>query len=446
MADNAGPEGEAAARLDRLIEAERQARSRITALAVTAALFCIAPVVVIVTGWPDALYYMALLGVFCASVWLQHRAVRSFGGASWHAYAFAAFNFALMTFTLIVPNPFAALQVPPAVALRFGNFVYFFILLGALAFSFSPALVLWGGFCAALFWNLGRLWVASQPGVEIYREGVATTQAELDAGIAEMLRPDRIDPGVWIHETAVILVVAAMLAQVVAGSRRLIRRQAMLERRGANLARYLPAQMAETMAEADLPFGADRSATAAVLFTDIVAFTRWAERRDPAQVVRLLREVHALTAEEVFRAQGVLDKFIGDGAMATFGAAAPVPPAEAARRALACAEAILARVRELNARRAAQGEDPVRLSLGLHLGEVVVGDVGAAGRMELASVGDAVNLASRLEALTRDLGCAAAASGEIMAAAGAPPPGWRFAGSHPLPGREAPAQVWTRDL
>ncbi|MGM0585216.1 MAG: adenylate/guanylate cyclase domain-containing protein, partial [Pseudomonadota bacterium] len=250
---------------------------------------------------------------------------------------------------------------------------------------------------------------------------------------------------------AVFLVVAGMLAQVVRGSRSLVARQARLERRGANLERYLPREMAERMAETDEPFLADREVTAAVMFTDVVGFTGWAEGRDPEEVVAMLREVHGLVAEEVFRARGVLDKFIGDGAMATFGVAlhdgedGPPKPVVLARRALDCAAAILARMSEWNRARVARGEDPVRLSVGVHLGEVVVGDVGSPGRMELAAVGDTVNVAARLEALSRPLRCAAVASAEIIAAAGYPESGWRFRGVQTLPGRRGAETVWTLD-
>ena len=184
----------------------------------------------------------------------------------------------------------------------------------------------------------------------------------------------------------------------------------------------------------------------------MVGFTGWAEGRDPAEVAGLLREVHGAVADQVFRAGGVLDKFIGDGAMASFGLAPQDPaapdPADLAARALGCAEAILSAVEGLNRRRAAAGQDPVRLSVGLHLGPVVVGDVGAEGRMELATVGDAVNVASRIEALTRVLGCAACASGAVIEAlpGDAPPPGWRFAGAHILPGRREAMPIWARSL
>ncbi|SFH91625.1 adenylate/guanylate cyclase domain-containing protein [Albimonas pacifica] len=440
-------------RIDRIMAQEAAARSLITARVVTLALAALAPLVLLVAGWPDALYHLAMMPLFAGSVWLQALAGRRWGPATWPHYAVIAFNYALLSFTLYVPNPFSEPPLPAAAMLHFGNAGYYFVMLAALAFSFSPGLVMWGGVCAALFSSLARVWMLAQPGVSLSSigggEGAALPRKDFEAALEDSLSVFHVDPGVWIQEVVVFLVVAAMLAQAVRLSRRTARRQAAMERRGANLARYLPAALAERMAEADAPFGGDRRAVAAILFTDVVGFTGWAEDRDPAAVAGLLREVHGLVAEQVFRAGGVLDKFIGDGTMASFGLAPQDPaepdPADLAARALRCAEAILAAVAALNARRAAAGRDPVRLSLGLHLGPVVVGDVGAEGRMELATVGDAVNVASRMEALTRALGCAACASGAVIdALPGDPPEGWRFAGDHALPGRRGAEPVWTR--
>ena len=447
--------GESAeARIDRIMAQESAARARITARVVSVALVVLAPLVLLVAGWPDGLYHLALMPLFAGSVWMQAWAGRRWGLSTWRHYAIIAFNYALLTFTLYVPNPFSAVPLPPAAMLHFGNSGYYFVMLAALAFSFSPGLVLWGGVCAAAFSSLARLWMLAQPGVSLSpTEGgdhPPPLRKDFEAALEDSLSIFHVDPGVWIQEVVVFLVVAGMLAQAVRLSRRTARRQAALERRGANLARYLPAALAERMAEADAPFGGDRRAVAAILFTDVVGFTGWAEGRDPAEVAGLLRQVHGAVAEEVFRAGGVLDKFIGDGAMASFGLAPQDPaepdPAELSARALRCAEAILAAVAALNARRAAAGQDPVRLSLGLHIGPVVVGDVGSEGRMELATVGDAVNVASRMEALTRSLDCAACASGAVVDAlpGEGPPPGWRFAGAHALPGRRGAEPVWTR--
>lgn len=452
-ADEAAAEARAEARLSRALEQAALERGRPTAIAVSVGLALIAPVVALVTGFPDAVYYWGLIALFGVSVWAEHLlAARGLAGW-WHAYAFAAFNFGLMTFTLVYPNPFSDFAAHPMAApvmLRFGNFVYFFVLLAALAFSFSPRLVLWGGVCGAAWWSLGRLWVISRPGVVFAGEPIGQGEGGIDAAMRRMMAPEVVDPGVWVQEVAAFLITAGLLAAVVRGSRRLVIRQAALERRGANLARYVPATVAERMAEADEPFLEDRAPPAAVLFTDVVGFTGWAETHAPEEVMELLRGVHALVGEEVFRAGGVLDKFIGDGAMATFGVApgqaeAPLAPEAAARRALDCAGAILERAAAFNAARAAAGRDPVRVSVGVHYGPVLVGDVGGAGRMELSVVGDVVNVASRLEALTRSLGAGAAASEEAMRAAGGAPPGWRDRGRRVLPGRHGSVGVWTRD-
>ncbi|MDF2233487.1 adenylate/guanylate cyclase domain-containing protein [Albimonas sp. CAU 1670] len=443
--------GTAETRIDRIMAQEAAARAFVTARVVTVALVVLAPLVLLVAGWPEGLYHISLMPLFAGSVWSQAYAARRWGPASWRNGAIVAFNFALMAFTLYFPNPFNDPPLPASAMLHFGNTGYFFVMLAALAFSFSPGLVLWGGVCATLFSALARLWMLSQPGVSLAGTGVGAEpvdQAAYVAALEESLSVFHIDPGVWIQEAVVFMVVSGMLAQAARLSRRTARRGAALERRGANLARYLPAQMAERMAEADAPFGSDRRAVAAILFTDVVGFTGWAEDRDPAEVAGLLREVHGVVAQEVFRARGVLDKFIGDGAMASFGLAPHDPdradPAELAARALGCAEAILAGIAALNARRGAAGLDPVRLSIGVHLGPVVVGDVGAEGRMELATVGDAVNVASRMEALTRPLGCAACASGAVIDALGAPPAGWTYAGERALPGRRGAEPTWTR--
>lgn len=113
---------------------------------------------------------------------------------------------------------------------------------------------------------------------------------------------------------------------------------------------------------------------------------------------------------------------------------------EAAVRAVECARGILAAAAERNRR----GGEPARISVGLHFGPVVVGDVGSARRMELAVIGDAVNVAARLETMTRELGVGAAVSDQAVAAAGRPA-GLRLIGPRPIQGREKPVTVWAID-
>ena len=133
----------------------------------------------------------------------------------------------------------------------------------------------------------------------------------------------------------------------------------------------------------------------AVLFVDIVGFTRFASERDPQAVIEILRGFHSRMEAEVFRHGGTLDKYLGDGLMATFGT--PFPSDQDAINALRCARAMIDSLARWNAERRAAGEPEIAGSFGLHYGPVVLGDIGA-NRLEFAVIGNTVNVASRLMA------------------------------------------------
>ena len=116
-------------------------------------------------------------------------------------------------------------------------------------------------------------------------------------------------------------------------------------------------------------------------------------------MISLLRDFHAALEEAVFAHGGTLDKYMGDGLMASFGTPTP-SPADAAN-AIAAAFAMQEGVALLNEEPGRKGLEPIRLSVGVHFGPVILGDMGNARRMEFATLGDTVNVASRLEAATR---------------------------------------------
>jgi len=149
----------------------------------------------------------------------------------------------------------------------------------------------------------------------------------------------------------------------------------------------------------------------AVMFVDIRGFTAAARSRSPQEVVERLNVAFSLLVDIVDRNGGIVNKFLGDGFLALFGA--PIEEPDPAHRAVAAAREILAAIALDNEGRAW----PLRIGIGLHLGDVVAGNVGSPRRKEYTVIGDTVNLASRIEALNKEFGSQLLVSDTIRAAA-----------------------------
>lgn len=128
------------------------------------------------------------------------------------------------------------------------------------------------------------------------------------------------------------------------------------------------------------------------------------EKMDPHQVVELLNEYFTLMTDLIFENGGTLDKYLGDGIMAIFGA--PLARPDDADRAVKTAMQMQRSVVRLNEARVARGQKPIRVGMGVNTGQVTAGNIGSTKRMDYTVIGDAVNLASRL--------CANAAGGQIL--------------------------------
>jgi adenylate cyclase len=138
-----------------------------------------------------------------------------------------------------------------------------------------------------------------------------------------------------------------------------------------------------------------------ILFSDIRDFTPRSEEESPEKVVAQLNEYLGAMAACVFRHDGTLDKYIGDGVMAFWNS--PMPQADHALRGVATAWAMLQTLRCLNDRWQSLGQKPLRIGIGLNTGEVLVGNLGSETRMNYTVIGHAVNMAARIEAANKEL-------------------------------------------
>jgi len=166
--------------------------------------------------------------------------------------------------------------------------------------------------------------------------------------------------------------------------------------------RYVTRQVADHLMKADQQLGGEL-VPVTILFSDIRSFTSISESMPPRELLDFLNEYFSGMVESVLTHNGVVDKFIGDAIMAVFGA--PVPEEGDALNAVRSALDMRARLETINQGFLARGLPEIRAGIGLHTGQVVAGNMGHAQRMEYTVIGDAVNLASRLEGMTKELGC-----------------------------------------
>ncbi|MSP14275.1 MAG: tetratricopeptide repeat protein [Chloroflexi bacterium] len=209
------------------------------------------------------------------------------------------------------------------------------------------------------------------------------------------------------------------------------------ETRLQRLKRYLPAEVAQRILEARWDIRGERKQVTA-LFCDIVGSTAIIERMDPELALEMVSQILAIMADSVMSYLGMVNRFQGDGMLALFGA--PIAHEDDAERAVLAGLMIQRRVAELQSSLQQQYGHQVGVRVGLNTGWAVVGNVGSQSRMEYTAIGDAINLAARMESLC--------VPGTVLISENtyrfvAPYFELAFAGKATVKGREAPVDIYT---
>jgi adenylate cyclase len=212
---------------------------------------------------------------------------------------------------------------------------------------------------------------------------------------------DRLDPfsSFTSDDLALISAVAAQTAvavETIKAHKRLAREEVAR----ANYSRFMPEYVVKQLLENPDSFklgGINQKIT--VLFADIRGFTALSEKENPEKIVGVLNRYFTAMSEIIFAYGGTLDKYIGDGLMALFGA--PYASPDDAKNALTTAVAMQKRLVKLNAELQAEGFNPIQIGIGMHTGVATIGYIGSEKRSEYTAIGDTVNIAARLEQNTR---------------------------------------------
>ncbi|MDH2380579.1 adenylate/guanylate cyclase domain-containing protein [Bradyrhizobium sp. CER78] len=250
-----------------------------------------------------------------------------------------------------------------------------------------------------------------------------------------------VDPSIYYHAArSSIILICGMLAGAVGLQ---LRRQfaasiaaATARDRITNLfGQHVSPQVVERLMTEGAGTGSDIRRVA-VMFVDFRSFTAGASTRSPQEVVDRLDGAFAVLVDILDRHGGIVNKFLGDGFLALFGA--PFEAGDAAHQAVAAAREMLA----ANERTNATSSWPLRIGIGIHVGEVVAGNIGSPRRKEYTVIGDTVNFAARLEALNKELGTQFLISAAVRDALGDECKDAVSRGEIPVRGYEHPVAVW----
>ncbi len=323
---------------------------------------------------------------------------------------------------------------PPGFSLKGPTMLYLFGLIALRTLRFDPRYVAMAGIAAVVGWAA----------LLVYAVMLAPATSPITQDYIHYLQSSDILIGGEIDKILSIVLVTGVLFIALTRARRQLIRSVAESQAAADLSRFFAPEIAEQIVRADdmVNPGEGVVRDAAILFVDIRGFTPMSRDVGPSETVAMLSQYQAIVVPAVQENGGSIDKFLGDGVMATFGAAAPSETY--ARDAMAAVVRIDSGMAAWNERRRAEGLAPLGYGMGLATGQVVFGAVGDDSRLEYTVIGDAVNLAAKLEKHCKAEGVRATASTAALALAaeqGASPATFAQLTARPIDGVTEPLAI-----
>ena len=301
--------------------------------------------------------------------------------------------------------------------------VYFYIFIALRALRFEARFVIFAGLTAACSWAALTFYVLSERG------GPANRTHDY----VEYITSNSTLIGAEVDKIIVMLAVTLVLALAITRARRLLVRAIAEGSAARELSRFFAPEIAKRIAGSErlIAAGEGELRQAAILTTDLRGFTKLSASLSPGGTMKLLQDYQSRIVPIIQAHGGAIDKFLGDGILASFGAATPSP--SYAADALRAGEAILAAADAWAAERQQAGLAPARIGLAIAHGQILFGAVGDADRLEYTVIGDAVNLAAKLEKHTKEERVAGLTTADTVALARQQ--GFTGRIPKPLPGR-----------
>ena len=282
-------------------------------------------------------------------------------------------------------------QQPPSFYLKSPTLLYVFIFIALRALRFEARYVVAAGLVAAAGWT----------GLAAY--AVYTTGAEMvTRDYVYYMTHNTVLVGAELDKIISILLVTAIIAVAINRARNLLNRSVTEGQAAQDLSRFFSPEIADqiTASEEAVSAGSGQAREAAILFCDIRGFTSFSNTHQPNEVIAMLADYQHQIVPILQKHGGTIDKFMGDGIMVTFGAA--LPTETFAADALRAVDDLMQGADDWNAGRMARGEPELRVGAAVASGRLIFGAVGDESRLEYTVIGDAVNLAAKLEKATKD--------------------------------------------